>query len=138
MDISFNKYLYPNHSGLFLFFKTAGVIEQKEREIKLLESDISGLKGKLRKKADELKKERERATIEENKRLELESSLQTEIDRLRTELDKVKGHLGQIRSAKNVGDEETRKLRERERQLNDEIDQLKSQQNSSRRRKFTH
>ena len=96
------------------------------------------MKGKLRKKADELKKERERATVEENKRLELESSLQTEIDRLRKELDKVKGHLGQIRSAKNIGDEETRKLRERERQLNDEIDQLKSQQNNSRRRKFTH
>ena len=118
--------------------QTAGVIEQKEREIKRLESDISGLKSKLRKKADEAKKERERASAEEIKRLELESSLQTEIDRLRKDLDKVKGHLGQVRSAKNVGDEETRKLRDRERQLMDEIDALKSQQNSSRRRKYTH
>ena len=122
----------------FIMFQTAGVIEQKEREIKRLESDISGLRSKLRKKADEAKKERERASAEEIRRLELESSLQTEIDRLRKELDKVKGHLGQLRSAKNVGDEETRKLRERERQLMDEIVDLKSQQNSSRRRKYTH
>ncbi|XP_060599963.1 centrosomal protein of 83 kDa-like [Ruditapes philippinarum] len=111
-----------------------GSMEQKEKEIRKLEAEIHSMKTKLRKKADELKRERDRATIEESKRLELESSLQSNIDKLRKELDKVKGQLGQIRSAKNVGDEETKKLRERERQLLEEIEELKSQSTPRKRR----
>lgn len=111
-------------------------MEQKDKEIRKLEADIHSLKTKLRKKSDESKRERDRATTEETKRVELESALQNDIERLRKELDKVKGHLGQIRSAKNVGDEETKKLRERERQLLDEIEDLKTQ-STPRKRKYT-
>lgn len=109
-------------------------LEQREKEIRKLEADINALKFKLRKKSEELKRERDKATSEENKRLELESALQSEVDKLRKDLDRVKGQLGQTRSAKNVGDEEMRKLRDRERQLLDEIDDLRSQQ-SPRRKK---
>ncbi|KAH3774430.1 histone-lysine N-methyltransferase, H3 lysine-79 specific-like [Dreissena polymorpha] len=111
-------------------------VEQKEKEIRKLECDISALKLKLRKRAEELKREREKASYEESKRLELESSLQNDIDKLRKELDKVKGHLGQLRSAKNIGDEETKKLREREKQLLEEIEEMKTSV-SPRKRKMT-
>ncbi|XP_033746524.1 stress response protein NST1-like [Pecten maximus] len=112
----------------------ADVVDSKEKDIKKMEVEIGSLKSKLKRKADELKKERERATDEETRRMEIQTSLQSEIDRLKKDLDKVKGHLGQIRSAKNVGNEETRKLRERERQLIEEIEDLKKQQPKLRRK----
>lgn len=109
-------------------------VDNKEKDIKRLEVEINSLKSKLKRKADELKKERERATEEEYLRMEVQSSLTSEIERLRKELDKVKGHLGQTRSAKNVGNEETRKLREREKQLIEEIEGLRKQQPRLRRK----
>lgn len=112
----------------------AEMVDAKERNIKRLETDIACLQGKLRRKAEELKKEKDRATSEETKRVELETALSTEIDRLKKELDRVKGHLGQLRSAKNVGDEETKKLRDRERLLLDEIEDLRRQQPKLRRK----
>ncbi|KAL4234473.1 hypothetical protein ACF0H5_006119 [Mactra antiquata] len=115
-----------------------GNMEQKEKEIRRLEADIHSLKTKLRKTNDELKRERERASMEESKRLEVESALQNDVNKLKKELDKVKGHLGQIRSAKNVGDEETKKLRERERQLLEEIEDLRSQVTPRKRKMVNH
>ncbi|XP_022298800.1 uncharacterized protein LOC111107748 isoform X2 [Crassostrea virginica] len=106
----------------------ASIVDNKEKEIKKLETDIGSLRGKLRKKAEELKKEKDRATEEEQRRVEIETKFQTEIDKLKRELDRVKGQLGQIRSAKNVGDEETRKLRDRERELLQELEDIKKQQ----------
>ncbi|KAL3860709.1 hypothetical protein ACJMK2_010795 [Sinanodonta woodiana] len=118
--------------------QSAGSLDQKDKEIKRLESDIASMKGKLRKKAGELKKERERASIEEQKRIDVQTNLQSEIDRLKKELDKVKGNLGQLRSAKNVSDEETKKLRDRERLLTLEIDGLKQQQQAQGKRTRKH
>lgn len=106
----------------------ASIVDNKEKEIKKLEADIGGLRGKLRRKAEELKKEKDRATEEEQRRVEIETKFQTEIEKLKRELDRVKGQLGQIRSAKNVGDEETRKLRDRERELLQELEDIKKQQ----------
>ncbi|XP_061179238.1 golgin subfamily A member 6-like protein 22 [Saccostrea echinata] len=105
----------------------ASIVDHKEKEIKKLEADIGGLRGKLRKKAEELRKEKDRATEEEQRRVEIETKFNTEIDKLKRELDRVKGQLGQIRSAKNVGDEETRKLRDRERELLQELEDVKKQ-----------
>ncbi|OWF42327.1 putative golgin subfamily A member 6-like protein 3 [Mizuhopecten yessoensis] len=110
------------------------VVDTKEKDIKRMEVEINSLKSKLKRKADELKKEREKSTDGENTRMEIQKTLQSEIDRLKKDLDKVKGLLGQIRSAKNVGDEETRKLRERERQLHEEIEDLRKQQPKLRRK----
>ncbi|XP_048742761.1 golgin subfamily A member 6-like protein 7 isoform X2 [Ostrea edulis] len=106
----------------------AAIVDNKEKEIRKLEADIGGLRGRLRKKAEELKKEKDRATEEESRRVEIETKFQTEIEKLKKELDRVKGQLGQIRSAKNVGDEETRKLRDRERELLQELEDIKKQQ----------
>ncbi|VDI78974.1 uncharacterized protein LOC143053230 isoform X1 [Mytilus galloprovincialis] len=111
-------------------------VETKEKELKRMEADISNLKMKLRKTTDDLKHERDRLSEEEKKRLELESTLQADVERLRKELDRVKGQLGQLRSAKNVGDDETRKLRERERQLLDEMEMIRKQQPRLHKRKL--
>lgn len=67
--------------------------------------------------------------------MELETVLQNDIDRLKKELDKVKGQFGQLRAAKNVGDEETKKLREREKALLEEIEELRSQQSPRKRKR---
>ncbi|WAR12757.1 hypothetical protein MAR_026937 [Mya arenaria] len=112
-----------------------GTLEQKDKDIRKLEGDIIALRSKLRKRSEEAKREREKAAFEEGKRLELESVLQNDIDKLKKELDKVKGQFGQLRSAKNVGDEETKKLRERERALIEEIEDLKSQQSPRKRKR---
>ncbi|CAC5412967.1 unnamed protein product [Mytilus coruscus] len=111
-------------------------VETKEKELKRMEADISNLKMKLRKTTDDLKHEKDRLCEEEKKRLELESTLQADVERLRKELDRVKGQLGQLRSAKNVGDDETRKLRERERQLLDEMEMIRKQQPRLHKRKL--
>ena len=111
----------------------ASIVDTKERDIRKLEADIGNLRGKLRKTHEELKKERERASTEEQKRVEIEGKFTSETDRLKKELDRVKGQLGQIRSAKNVGDEETRKLRDREKELIHEMEDLKRQHALRRR-----
>ena len=110
-------------------------VETKDKEIKKMEAEIGNLKMKLRKTNDDLKHERDRLSEEEKKRLELESTLQADVDRLKKELDRVKGQLGQLRSAKNVGDDETRKLRERERQLLDEMELIRKQHPRLHKRK---
>ncbi|KAK3103885.1 hypothetical protein FSP39_022634 [Pinctada imbricata] len=105
----------------------SSIVDSKEKDIRKLEAEIGGLRGRLRKTHEELKKERERAVTEEQKRVEIENKFTSETDRLKKELDRVKGLLGQIRSAKNVGDEETRKLRDREKELVHEMEELKKQ-----------
>lgn len=105
------------------------------KDMKRLEVDITSLKSKLRTKTTDLKKERERAYNEEEKRIEIQTTLQAEIDKLKKDLDKIKGNLGQLRSAKNVGDEETKKLRDREKHLMEEIDDLRRQQQPYLKRK---
>ena len=91
----------------------------------MLEDDISRLKGTIKLKEYELKKEKDRATAEEKKRIELEQRHKTEMDNLMKKYDDVKSQLGRKRASKNVCDKEIQKLRDNERVLKKEIEDLK-------------
>lgn len=107
--------------------KNADVIEQKDREIKKLEREIEGVKLKLKRRESDLKKEQARSSEEEAKRVEIEKTLKEEIGKLRKELDNAKAQRGVMKAVKNLGELEIKKLKEREKELLDQLEQLKSQ-----------
>lgn len=105
--------------------QNASIIKQKDMEIKCLQKEIEDVKLELKRRQNELRKEKARVTEEEGKRLELEKHLNEEIAQLQKKLNKAVARGAMMKAANNIGEGEIKRLRERVKELQAELDRLK-------------